>query len=198
MPSGVPWAVFLGTPCSSPHSSLHLFVGSLAVPCGSGTRATDFPVVLLKWPPSLFAKNVSTVAEVQNVCIENVEGWCKPENRNSQSTSSGARGFDEIGTTVIKKELVQALEYRGNMKRFKLGYCFLFFFFIFFKFSIWRLLWISTSTISLPLLSLPRYVVSNSSPSYTSVELSLLLLLFELLLVKYIGPEKGITSCLKH
>lgn len=55
--------------------------------------------------------------------------------RNSQSTSSGVRGFDEIGTTIIKKELVQTLEYSRNMKRFKLGYCFLLLFFFFLNFQ---------------------------------------------------------------
>lgn len=59
--------------------------------------------------------------------------------RHGQSTSSGTRIFDEIETTTIKKEsvvcAVQVSEYRGNTKRFKLGYCFLFLIFHFFIFN---------------------------------------------------------------
>lgn len=138
VPSGLPLrepSSVSGSSCSSAHSSVSLFMCSLAVSCGSGTHATEIPAALLKWWKWFICQKcrwISVVAGIQDVRIENVEGWCKPKNRNGQSTSSGARGFDEIGSTIMKKELVQALEYRGNTKSFKLGYCFSFLFFFFF------------------------------------------------------------------
>lgn len=87
-----------GSSCSSACSSVYLFLCSLTVPCGPGTCATDLPVVLLNWPPSLFAKNVTEFQQQKGFRLSR-----KEMGKHDASLRTGIARASLVGPEALMK-----------------------------------------------------------------------------------------------